>query len=151
MEVFRIVGEKFVATAFSGEGGLKVQSRWSSAGQRIVYTSQSTALASLEMLVHADKFFLTSVKWFVVKALIPPEVEISTVKVTGNEWRKYPSPLELRDAGDKWLEKGETAVMEVPSAVIVTEKNCLLNPEHEDFLKIKISAPSSFEFDRRLL
>jgi RES domain-containing protein len=48
------------------------------------------------------------------------------------------------------MEKGRTAVMVVPSAVIPGEKNLLLNPAHRDFREIRIGAGRLFRFDERL-
>jgi RES domain-containing protein len=41
--------------------------------------------------------------------------------------------------------------MELPSAIIPTESNYLLNPAHWDFQKIIIRKPVAFSFDPRLL
>ena len=38
-----------------------------------------------------------------------------------------------------------------PSAIIPTESNYLLNPQHKDFRAIRIAKPRPFEFDLRLL
>jgi len=42
-------------------------------------------------------------------------------------------------------------VLEVPSAVIDTESNYLLNPRHRDVQAIRIGQPLAFELDLRLL
>ncbi|WP_217807303.1 RES family NAD+ phosphorylase [Methylomagnum ishizawai] len=38
----------------------------------------------------------------------------------------------------------------VPSAIIPTETNDLLNPAHRDFAQLRIGEPSNFTFDPRL-
>jgi len=43
-------------------------------------------------------------------------------------WRSYPAPPELQLIGDEWVRSGASAVLGVPSAVIHTESNYLLNP-----------------------
>jgi RES domain-containing protein len=62
-------------------------------------------------------------------------------------WR---SAAELQRIGGEWLERGETAVLKVPSAIVIEEWNYLLNPLHADFGKLRLSAPKIFSFDRRV-
>ena len=42
-------------------------------------------------------------------------------------------------------------VLQVPSAVIETESNYLLNPQHQDFKTVRVGDPQPFDFDERLL
>ena len=55
-----------------------------------------------------------------------------------------------REVGTKWAAAGETAILEVPSAVIPRERTYLLNPRHADFVRIRFLAPEPFRFDPRL-
>jgi RES domain-containing protein len=66
-------------------------------------------------------------------------------------WRSYPAPPELQLLGDEWVLDGRSAVLEVPSAVIETDSNYLLNPRHRDFHRVRVMEPQPFEFDLRLL
>jgi RES domain-containing protein len=65
-------------------------------------------------------------------------------------WNGYPAPPRLRELGDAWIADRKSAVLEVPSAVVPTEKNYLLNPGHPDFAVIALGPPTRFAFDRRL-
>ena len=58
-----------------------------------------------------------------------------------------------RTANDRheWLISGSSAVLAVPSAVIPTDLNYLLNPEHPDFRSIEIGLPRPFRLDFRLM
>jgi RES domain-containing protein len=49
-----------------------------------------------------------------------------------------------------WAEKGDPAVLRVPSAIIPEECSLVLNPRHGDFHKIKIGKPELFSLDQRL-
>jgi putative endonuclease len=62
----------------------------------------------------------------------------------------YPAPHELQLIGDEWVKSGTSAVLEVPSTVIDTDSNYLLNPPHHDFQAVRVMAPQPFEFDLRL-
>lgn len=63
---------------------------------------------------------------------------------------KLVDPKRLQAIGDEWIEAGTSPVLGVLSAVIHGEFNCLLNPAHPDFGKLKFSDPESFSFDKRL-
>jgi RES domain-containing protein len=54
------------------------------------------------------------------------------------------------DSGGEWLERGETAVLKVPSAIVTEEWNYLLNPLHMDFRKCRMTTPKPFNFDQRV-
>ncbi|MDB6038389.1 MAG: hypothetical protein JWM99_2230, partial [Verrucomicrobiales bacterium] len=53
-QAWRIIKEKYVAGAFDGEGARLFGGRWNSTGVRVVYVSDSQALAALENLVHLN-------------------------------------------------------------------------------------------------
>jgi RES domain-containing protein len=65
-------------------------------------------------------------------------------------WFAADPPPRLQDVGGTWLRRGQTAVLQVPSAIVTEEWNFLLNPLHDDFRKIILSAPELFDFDRRV-
>jgi RES domain-containing protein len=67
------------------------------------------------------------------------------------DWRRDPAPVALAEIGDRWVKGRESAVLAVPSAVIVEEANFLLNPAHRDFKRIRIGDPQDFAFDQRLI
>jgi RES domain-containing protein len=52
--------------------------------------------------------------------------------------------------GSKWLRAGRTAVLEVPSAIVPSEKNYLINPGHPEFRKLRVGRPLPFVFDPRM-
>jgi RES domain-containing protein len=54
---------------------------------------------------------------------------------------------QTRDIGTNWPKGLRSAVLVVPSAIIPQEPNCVLNPEHPDFLKIRFDSPEPFYFD----
>jgi RES domain-containing protein len=66
------------------------------------------------------------------------------------KWQTYPAPFALRKIGDDWFRQASSAVLKVPSVIVVLEYNYLLNPLHPDFKKITIGPPTPFLFDPRL-
>lgn len=62
-----------------------------------------------------------------------------------------PPPTALREIGDAWVNRGHSAVLEVPSVIVPSESNYLLNPSHPTFPEITIADPVPFSLDVRLL
>lgn len=152
MRVWRICKAEHAATAFTGEGAMQYPGRWHHAGTRVVYCSESRALAALEQLVHLHRNRLPP-HFVCFPVEIPDSVAIREVRLVDLpvEWRRQPGPPELRDIGTRWAEAGETAVLRVPSAVVPGEYNFLVNPRHPDFGRLTIGDAEPFEFDERLV
>jgi RES domain-containing protein len=147
---WHIVKARHAAGAFDGEGARVEGGRWNSPGTPVVYTSQTAALAALEMLVHLGRASVLH-----AYVLIPCTIdEVVVSRLDRNrlpqKWRSYPAPHELQLIGDEWVKSGTAAVLEVPSAVIATDSNYLLNPQHSDFQGIRVLDPQPFDFDVRL-
>lgn len=107
--------------------------RWSSKGVRVVYAAESVALAVLKVLVHLDSGDVLT-----AYSLCSAEFDDSLVERLDRpalpaNWRDYPAPARLQRVGDKWVASGSSAVLEVPSVIVETESNYLLNPAHPDF------------------
>jgi RES domain-containing protein len=86
-------------------------------------------------------------------AIIPDDVATQELRASDlpRGWQQYPAPEQLAALGTAWLERGETAVLAVPSVVIPPERNYLINPAHRHFGKIRISSAEPFTFDARVL
>ena len=139
LHAWRITDAKHAATAFSGIGAELFGGRWNSPGFAVVYTSDSAPLAMLETLVHLDVAdFLND---FIVFELTFSESLVSCIDpaMLPRNWRQL-RPLQFtQQLGDNWAAAGTSAVLKLPSAVILTGWNYLLNPAHPDFAQIKIA------------
>jgi RES domain-containing protein len=149
LTVWRIVTARHAATAFSGEGARLHGGRWNPPGVPVVYTTGTLSLATLEMLVQDGKLLANYV---VIPAMIPTRLKIERIELDDlpEDWRSTESRERLRDIGAEWIKRASSAVLAVPSAVIPTEINYLLNTLHPSFLKIVIGDPQEFETDLRL-
>src|SRR5262245_31110056 len=125
---WRIFKPRHAAPAFTGEGARLFGGRWNSKGVVVVYTSQSLALAALEILVHLHSDLVLA-RYQVASVTFDAEiVESLDVRQLPRNWRADPPPARFRRIGDRWVAEGTSAVLRVPSAVIDTEFNFLLNP-----------------------
>ena len=149
LTVWRLVAEKHVSEAFSGEGARRYGGRWNRKGTAVVYTAATRSLAILEMLVQADPL----PKYMAVPATLPAGLRLAALSENSlpPDWRSMPLSESLRSLGGAWIAAGETCALRVPSAVVPAECNFLLNPAHPDLGKIRIGAPEPLSLDRRLL
>ena len=116
-----------------------------------MYTSTSTSLALLEIVVHLQK-----------SAAIPAyrrvEIEIPENLVLQKEVKDLPPGwdatdeelLVSRSIGDRWLQEQSSTGLMIPSVVVRDEYNVLLNPDHPQFDQITADNPLDFPFDPRI-
>jgi RES domain-containing protein len=150
--VYRLAKKKHRAEAFKGLGGVHADSRWTSRGRPVVYAAGSISLALLEFTVHHRRrdWIPSSV---LVKADIPDAASLETVSIKKlpEDWRAAEPPPELRRIGDDWLERGETLLLRVPSAIVPEECNFLINPSHPEFHQVLVRPPTDYIIDGRLI
>ena len=151
MFCWRIAKKKYAASAFDGEGSKRRGGRWTPRGFPAVYTAQTESLAALEQFVQLGDEG-RKIQFVCFKIEIPKEVRIEEINVSSlpNNWKDNPAPDALKAYGAGWLARGESAVLKVPSALISSECNYILNPLHPDFQKINIGAPEGFCYDPRM-
>ena len=131
---------------------MHVSGRWHTARRAVTYASETLALASLEVLVHCD-LDLVPPDLVSIEMDVPESVRISLISASDlpRNWNRCPVPITLQRLGNAWLDAGAEAVLRVPSAVIPTESNFLLNPLHPDGARIRVVGRRRFSFDERLL
>jgi RES domain-containing protein len=109
------------------------------------------SLAALEHFVHLD-IDIAPPGLIAIPAHVPDDLKLETIDATSlpKNWRTHPGPEALKDTATDWLGRSATAVLAVPSAVIPSERNYLINPKHPDFSRVRIENPIPFEFDPRM-
>jgi RES domain-containing protein len=148
--VYRIVEADSAETAFTGDDAFENGGRWSEPGHAVVYTAGSLALAALESLVHR-KHDARGTRFVCVSARIPETVSLVRGQRLPREWNARPPKDASRLFGSRWLHAKRHAVLAVPSVVLPSEHNFLLDPAHPDFVAIVVGRPVPFRFDPRLL
>ena len=131
-----------------GTGGIRAPGRWHHAGQPVVYLAESPAGALLEVCVHTSANDVPPE--FVLLKIEAPEThgEVVEAEDLPQGWQ---SRLELtRDLATAWLRKKETALLQVPSAIVPETTNFLLNPAHPGAKKFTVTHVFSYPFDARL-
>ncbi len=151
MRVWRICRKAYAADSLSGKGGLFASGRWHRRGHPVVYTSQSLALAALEVLVHVDRD-LAPADLVQQEVDLPEDLEIEVLPrdTLPRNWQVFDENPLLKDMGTDWLESKRSPVLQVPSIVIPEESNYLINPLHPATAQVIIASCKDFRFDARL-
>lgn len=150
---WRLAAPEFAQTAeelMSGEGARRYGGRWNSPGRAAVYLGDSLALAAMELLVHLQAEDVLRV-YRKMPVLIPERL---IAHIDEDElppgWAKPTLHPVVRAIGDRWIDSGQSAVLQVPSATVRGEGNFVVNPEHDDFDDIETGPVSDFRYDARL-
>jgi RES domain-containing protein len=118
----------------------------------MLYTSINVSLAMLEMLVHTEE------------SEIPPKMFISRIQIADpapifqfpdkelpKHWR-WPDSLQLKKIGDRLMSERKYLGIQVPSAVLPSEFNMLLNPLFPGYADlVKVIAIEPLDIDLRLI
>jgi len=126
----------------SGSGAREHPGRWHNRGTAVVYSSDSLPLALCEVGLEIDDLeTLRGTHSCVSFEFDEDLVEELSEDDLPEEWNVRPHNPETRKLGDEWIRRQSSAVLKVPSAIKGGGYNYLLNPEHTNYAKIRISAP----------
>jgi len=117
----------------------------------MVYCSATLSLAALEYLVHVHGDLMPD-DLVSISIELPSAISWKTITLDDlpRNWRTYPAPLALQELGTAWAANRESLLLRVPSSVIPTEQNYLLNPAHGKIAKVRVKEIASFRLDLRL-
>jgi len=149
MTVYRISKCKFIGN-LTGTGAATYGGRWNSKGTQVVYTAATPSLALLESVVHISNI---PVDDYCMASIGIPEDKIEEIKLAdlpGN-WFVNPASDNLKTIGDKFVNDNIFLALKLPSAIMMEDFNFLLNPNHRDFIKVKMISIRTIPIDERLL
>ncbi|MBP6446496.1 MAG: RES family NAD+ phosphorylase [Saprospiraceae bacterium] len=148
MEVYRICRSKY-SNDLSGEGAKLYGGRWNRPGIAALYTSESRALALLELIVHFNSANALCLDYDFL-ALSIDETQIVSLC---EEVQDYESQNKIFPYQEKtevlFLEKQVLAI-KVPSVIIPQEYNIIINPTHQGMKSIHILTKEKVMMDKRL-
>jgi len=152
MRVFRIEREQYLDTTLDGIGAATTEGyRWNSLNTLLIYTSESRALATLEVSVHLDLHEDMPTDRFHVEIDIPDDITILILDNNDlpDNWDVKPPGLETQYIGDDFVIANDAAILKVPSSIVPPEFNYLINPRHPDSARIKVISTQRLQFDKR--
>lgn len=149
--LYRLVHKRYADQALTGEGSRRRGSRWTRPGIAAVYAAETLSLAVLELYVQVAQQHARHIPLVYFRIELPETVSIEALRPQDlpESWNAYPYPETLQDLGTAWIRRGEALALYVPSAVVPTERNVILNPAHREFHKLRISTPQPFSLDER--
>jgi RES domain-containing protein len=149
MIVFRLSATIY-ASDLSGRGAEQAGGRWNNKGTALVYTSESRALAMLEVAVHLPLGIMARDYSLITIQL--PEEPVSSIYESSlpPDWKAWPPPVSTRSIGEQFVKKADHLILKVPSALVPGEFNFLINPKHPKASALKILSIHPFVFDSRM-
>lgn len=149
--LWRLVKARHAASAFDGEGARRYGGRWNRRGTPIVYLGGTLSLAALETFVHltaAD----ARIDFAAIEVRVPDDVGVLSLdpNVLPRNWREEPPPEQTKALGTQWAMHEDSLLLRVPSVIVPTEWNYLLNRRHRAFGQLEILSPVPFGFDERM-
>lgn len=149
MILWRLVPAPLEKTALDGVGAALHGGRWNSKGLPAVYLSVDSATTILETLTTfsrstepPDGYRLLQVEY------LGSVFEPLTTLLPAN-WDRHDDASAARTFGDQFLRASEAGVMLVPCAFLKSAMNAVLNTNHPDAVKAKVTSASDFRFDPR--
>ena len=107
-----------------------------------MYAASSLSLAAIEILVHVPVARILA--GYVQLRIDVPDAVLLDLNSTGIAGEG------MRLAGDQFLRDRKAVALRVPSSVIPTEYNIVINPGHEEFKLVSWANIEPFQFDSRL-
>jgi RES domain-containing protein len=149
MKVYRITSKKY-AGDLSGSGAATHGGRWNKKGTPVLYTGESKEIALLEVIVNTPPMLIPS---FDILTLEIPDHSITIMQASQlpKNWYKYPAPAILAEIAEKWAVGNQSIALKVPSCIIHSAFNYILNCRHPDYKEVKILEQRDFYFDFRLI
>lgn len=149
MEVYRIASEKYASQLIPSGA----QNRWNKKGEYVLYTGSSISLSTLELIVHRN-FIKPEITYNVMVISIPDDENfrktINPEELPEN-WRKFEAYSRLQKIGSDWYNSKETLILKVPSAIIPSEFNFIINTEHQNFKNnVLLVGTENYFWDERL-
>ena len=143
----------YEADDLSGEGAKRTGGRWNAKGIRVVYTSETRAMACLETVVHLNAGGLP-LNRYLVAVTIPDDVWGNAHRESASSlpigWDAEPPGRASIRFGTDWIRSGRSALIVVPSVIIPEEFNVLINPQHPASPAIIAAKVRRWLYDPRL-
>lgn len=147
---FRLVKARYAARAFDGVGAKTFGGRWNHPGVPMVYLSDTPSLAALELLVHLHQSQILDSYVQITLRLPEKSIELFDDAHLPRNWQTDPAPHSTAQIGDEWITSRRRLALSVPSVLIPSQRNFLMNPLHKDFERTVSSAiRAPFKIDPR--
>ncbi len=150
MNVYRLALRDYIMDT-AGIGARLYGGRWNPKGKPCIYTSEHLSLALLEKFVHAQgKEDMGDLMLLQIE--IPNREGLVYHTDASRLEHDWATNFEYSQwFGEQILEETSIVAFSVPSAIVPSERNVIINPLAADFDAVKFSKPVAFHMDSRLL
>lgn len=147
MIVYRLAKSEF-AQSLQSSGA---PNRWNRAREFVIYTSGSISLCALELLAHTSGLRPAgSYKMMKIKIDESPEVTHIREDDLPKNWNSLSAYGHTQQLGSDWYTSQTSLVLKVPSAIIPTESNYVINKAHSDYSEtVHLIELQDFFWDKR--
>lgn len=142
MKIFRLVN-----TAFADMEPIGTSGRWNKEKSYVVYASHAISLCCLEILAHIEVFPEKLNYTLLEYEISEKQVYKPVLKASWDKNDVYTQAI-----GSSWYNQNLFLVMQVPSVIVPSEFNFVINSRHPDYRKLIEKRTSRlFTFDKRLI
>ena len=153
MILWRIASEtrQYGAADLSGAGAAAKPGRWNAIGEAVLYAAPTIAMAVLETAAHIDDAGLPQNR-FVVRIDVPEKMWRARITLGVDAlpvaWAAIPAGRTSVGFGSRWIRKGASALLEVPSVIVPEEIVVALNATHPEIERLKATVVRRFDYPR---
>lgn len=150
MIVWRICREEYAD--LSGIGASLYGGRWNSQGHSVIYTASNLSLAFVEFIPGLRK--RGTLKGYVsLEIEIPDKATEEKIPIESfpKEWQRGQASQWFIEQGDNWIKAGKTLLLSVPSVIIPSERNIIINSQHPEISLVHVKNVSPFHIDSRFV
>jgi RES domain-containing protein len=150
MIVYRLAAKEYIDDT-TGTGAKLFGGRWNPAGRPCIYASTHVSLALLEKFVHAGH--RENMERIALLRIEIPEDRVMVFHTDGQLLKKtWADDIAYSQwIGEQILHDSTIAAFTVPSAIVPTERNVIINPLAKEFASIRFLSVTDFLTDFRLL
>jgi RES domain-containing protein len=149
MKVYHLGHTKF-ARSLTGEGAKLHGGRWNKIGTPCIYTSETISLSVLEYSANVRLDEMPASLSITVYQLPDNSWKMIEKNKLPRNWQEIPAPEETKNFGSNLLQDASVLAIKIPSVIIPSEFNFILNPLATNFQTIKIIDVFSFALDKRI-
>lgn len=150
MKVYRLASKRYISDML-GTGARLFGGRWNPKGTACLYASEYLSLALLEKFVHAQgKEGMSDLMLLHIE--IPEREGLIYHTDTAKLERGWADDFDYSQwLGGQILAETSIVAFSVPSAIVPSERNIIINPQAKHFGEVKFSKPMAFTADKRLV
>jgi len=123
------------------------ENRWNSSDTQVAYAGESLAISALELLTYWGSY--PNLRGYRLFTLDFDEKDVEDVLEREPDINPH-DYAETRRYGDRWVEKGRSLALKVPSVVLPMSYNYLVNPNHPRYNPESVTSHGAFEYEERI-